>query len=40
MKTKNQTNERAKEFLECLGNGKDIYTLEAKNDQILGDQNE
>ena len=26
--------ERAKEFLECLGNGKSIYECEAENDLI------
>ncbi len=26
--------ERTKEFLECLGNGKDIYQCEAENDAI------
>jgi hypothetical protein len=25
---------RAKEFLECLGNGKDIYQCEEENDRI------
>lgn len=27
-------NQRAKEFLECLGNGKSIYECEAENDSI------
>jgi hypothetical protein len=27
-------NERAKEFLECLGNGKTIYECEAENDWL------
>jgi len=26
--------ERAEEFLECLGNGKSIYECESENDQI------
>lgn len=26
--------ERAKEFLECLGNGKSIYQCESENDHI------
>ena len=26
--------ERVKEFLECLGNGKSIYECEAENDMI------
>ena len=26
--------ERAKEFLECLGNGKSIYQCESNNDRI------
>jgi len=26
--------ERTKEFLECLGNGKSIYQCESDNDQI------
>ena len=29
-----KTNQRAKEFLSCLGNGKSIYECEAENDRI------
>ena len=29
-----KANQRAKEFLSCLGNGKSIYECEAENDRI------
>jgi hypothetical protein len=32
-KNKTQTDERAKEFMECLGNGKSIYEIEREENE-------
>ncbi|MBI2629946.1 hypothetical protein HYW76_02500 [Candidatus Pacearchaeota archaeon] len=34
MNSNSNNNERAREFLECLGNGKTIYECESENDLI------